>query len=101
MPGDAVFGMARLKQGGAFGHAVITNDDFMARKPDAISFESAACLATPGVTAWNGLVDNARHTLAICRFEAAPDACRRADADREGRAPRDGAGESRPCALER
>jgi len=58
--GDAVFGMARLKQGGAFGDAVITNEGFMARKPDAVSFENAACLATPGVTAWNGLVDKAR-----------------------------------------
>jgi NADPH:quinone reductase-like Zn-dependent oxidoreductase len=58
-PGDAVFGMARLKQGGAFGHAVITNESFLAHKPDALSFENAACLATPGVTAWNGLVDKA------------------------------------------
>jgi NADPH:quinone reductase-like Zn-dependent oxidoreductase len=59
-PGDAVFGMARLKQGGAFGHAVITNESFLTHKPDALSFENAACLATPGVTAWNGLVDKAR-----------------------------------------
>lgn len=59
-PGDAVFGMARFKQGGAFGHAVITNEAFLARKPDALSFEDATCLATPGVTAWNGLVDKAR-----------------------------------------
>ena len=59
-PGDAVFGMARLKQSGAFGHAVITNEAFLARKPPALSFENAACLATPGVTAWNGLVDKAR-----------------------------------------
>jgi NADPH:quinone reductase-like Zn-dependent oxidoreductase len=59
-PGDAVFGMARLKQGGAFGNAVITNEAFVARKPDEVSFENAACLATPGVTAWNGLVDKAR-----------------------------------------
>lgn len=58
-PGDAVFGMARLKQSGAFGHAVITNESFIAHKPDALSFENAACLATPGVTAWNGLVDKA------------------------------------------
>jgi NADPH:quinone reductase-like Zn-dependent oxidoreductase len=59
-PGDAVFGMARLKQGGAFGNAVITDETFMARKPDAVSFEDAACLATPSVTAWTGLVDKAR-----------------------------------------
>lgn len=59
-PGDAVFGMAQLKQGGAFGNAVITDETFMARKPGAISFEDAACLATPSVTAWTGLVDKAR-----------------------------------------
>jgi NADPH:quinone reductase-like Zn-dependent oxidoreductase len=59
-PGDAVFGMARFKQCGAFGEAVITKETFLARKPDALSFENVACLATPGVTAWNGLVDKAR-----------------------------------------
>lgn len=59
-PGDAVFGMARLKQGGAFGSAVVTNEAFLALKPDEVSFENAACLVTPGVTAWNGLVDKAR-----------------------------------------
>jgi len=59
-PGDAVFGMARFKQCGAFGEAVITKETFLARKPDALSFKNVACLATPGVTAWNGLVDKAR-----------------------------------------
>lgn len=59
-PGDAVFGLARIKESGALGSAVVTNETFMAQKPDALSFEDAACLATPGVTAWNGLVDKAR-----------------------------------------
>lgn len=58
-PGDAVFGMARFKQCGAFGHAVITNETFLAHKPDALSLDSAASLVTAGVTAWNGLVDKA------------------------------------------
>ncbi|KQV99639.1 NAD(P)-dependent alcohol dehydrogenase [Rhizobacter sp. Root1221] len=58
-PGDPVFGMARLKQGGAFGNAVITNESFLVRKPDNVSYEDAACLATPGVMAWMGLVDKA------------------------------------------
>ena len=58
-PGDAVFGMARLKQGGAFGNAVITNESFVARKPDDVSYENAASLPTPAVTSWNGLVDKA------------------------------------------
>ena len=59
-PGDAVFGLARIKESGALGSAVVTNESFMAHKPDTLSFEDAACLATPGVTAWNGLVDKAR-----------------------------------------
>jgi NADPH:quinone reductase-like Zn-dependent oxidoreductase len=59
-PGDAVFGMARLKESGALGEIVITSDTYIAKKPDNVTFEQAACLATPGVTAWNGLVDKAR-----------------------------------------
>lgn len=57
--GNAVFGLARFKDSGALGQAVITNESFLARKPDNISFESAACLGTPSVTAWNGLIDKA------------------------------------------
>lgn len=62
--GDAVFGMARLKQSGALGDAVITNESFLALMPGTVSFQDAACLATPGVTAWNGLCDKARLTAA-------------------------------------
>lgn len=58
-PGDAVFGMANIKDGGAFGEAVIAPETFLAKKPEPVSFEEAACLATPGVTAWNGLFDKA------------------------------------------
>ncbi len=58
-PGDAVFGLSRIKESGALGDAVITEESFLAKKPDSISFEDAACLGTPGVTAWNGLVDKA------------------------------------------
>ncbi|MBR0716692.1 NAD(P)-dependent alcohol dehydrogenase [Bradyrhizobium liaoningense] len=58
-PGDAVFGLARLKESGALGEAVVTNETFLAKKPDNLPFEDAACLGTPGVTAWNGLVDKA------------------------------------------
>jgi NADPH:quinone reductase-like Zn-dependent oxidoreductase len=58
-PGDAVFGVTRLKESGAFAEAVVTNETFVARKPPEISFEQAACLATAGVMAWMGLVDKA------------------------------------------
>lgn len=58
-PGDSVFGLSRIKESGALGGAVVTNETFLAKKPDSVSFEDAACLGTPGVTAWNGLVDKA------------------------------------------
>ncbi|BBH33398.1 NADPH:quinone reductase [Pseudomonas sp. 43mfcvi1.1] len=58
--GDPVFGLARFKESGAFGHAVITKEAFLAHKPDDVSFEHAACLGTPGITAWNGLIDKAK-----------------------------------------
>lgn len=58
--GDPVFGLARFKECGAFGQAVITKEAFLAHKPDDVSFEDAACLGTPGITAWNGLIDKAK-----------------------------------------
>ncbi len=58
--GDAVFGLARLKESGAFAHAVVTTEGLLAKKPAHVSFEEAACLGTPGVTAWNGLQDKAK-----------------------------------------
>lgn len=58
--GDAVFGLSRFKESGALGEAVVTREDFLASKPDTLSFADAACLGTPGITAWNGLIDKAR-----------------------------------------
>jgi NADPH:quinone reductase-like Zn-dependent oxidoreductase len=66
--GDAVFGLAKIKCGGALGEAVIAPETFLARKPDSVSFEDAACLGTPGVTAWNGLVDKAALRAGQCVF---------------------------------
>lgn len=58
--GDAVFGSAQIKEGGAIGEAVIAPEPFIAKMPADVSFEEAACLGTPGITAWNGLVDKAK-----------------------------------------
>jgi len=58
--GDQVFGLTRIKESGALGQCVVIKDSFLAIKPDNVSFEVAACLGTPGVTAWNGLVDKAK-----------------------------------------
>lgn len=60
--GDAVFGSVRIQDGGALGEAAIAPETFFAKKPDSLSFEEAACLGTPGVTAWNGIVDKAKVT---------------------------------------
>lgn len=59
-PGDAVFGLTHVKNCGATADAVIAKETFLAKKPETVSFEDAACLGTPGVTAWNGLIDKAR-----------------------------------------
>lgn len=59
-PGDAVFGLARFKESGALGQAVVTKEIFVAKKPDGVSFEEAACIGTPGITAWGGLMDKAK-----------------------------------------
>ncbi|GJD41920.1 NAD(P)-dependent alcohol dehydrogenase [Methylobacterium bullatum] len=59
-PGDAVFGLTNIKACGATAEAVIAPDTFLAKMAEGVSFEAAACLGTPGVTAWNGLVDKAR-----------------------------------------
>jgi len=61
-PGDAVFGLAPFKETGALGEAVVTNETSLAKKPENLSFADAACLGTPGVTAWNGLIDKAKLT---------------------------------------
>ncbi|NTH66898.1 NAD(P)-dependent alcohol dehydrogenase [Agrobacterium rhizogenes] len=66
--GDAVFGSAHIKDGGALGEAVIAPETFLAHKPEAISFEEATCLGTPGVTAWNGIVDKAKVMAGNCVF---------------------------------
>jgi len=58
-PGDQVYGIAGLKPSGAFAEAVITSESHLAAMPAGLSFEQAACLATPAVMAWSGLIDRA------------------------------------------
>ncbi|MFC0438102.1 NAD(P)-dependent alcohol dehydrogenase [Kutzneria buriramensis] len=59
-PGDEVFGLARLKESGAFAEGVITRESYVALKPAELSFEQASALTTGAVMAWNGLVQRAR-----------------------------------------
>ena len=57
--GDEVFGQSRFKECGALGTAVIANENALARKPAGLDFDQAACLGSPGITAWNALFDKA------------------------------------------
>ncbi|MFG1687504.1 NAD(P)-dependent alcohol dehydrogenase [Nonomuraea sp. NPDC049269] len=59
-PGDEVFGIARLKESGAYAEAVVTRESYLALKPAELLFEQAAALATVAVMAWDGLVERAR-----------------------------------------
>ncbi|MEA3048594.1 MAG: hypothetical protein QOG84_430 [Sphingomonadales bacterium] len=52
-PGDAVFGICR----GAFAEYACINEDKLAPKPPALSFEEAASLPVAGLTALQGLRD--------------------------------------------
>lgn len=55
--GDEVFGIARLKESGAFGEAVVTLSSFIAHRPAGLDLVQAAALATPGVMAVSSLHD--------------------------------------------
>lgn len=57
--GDEVFGQARFKQCGALGQAAIASEGALALKPANVGFDQAACLGSPGITAWNALIDKA------------------------------------------
>jgi NADPH:quinone reductase-like Zn-dependent oxidoreductase len=59
-PGDQVYGMARLKESGAYAEAVITLESYLALKPTELSFDQAALLPTGAVMAWNGLIERAQ-----------------------------------------
>ncbi|MET7338461.1 alcohol dehydrogenase catalytic domain-containing protein, partial [Nonomuraea sp. NPDC005650] len=58
--GDEVFGIARLKESGAYAEAVVTRESYLAHKPAELLYEQAAALATAAFMAWDGLVERAR-----------------------------------------
>jgi NADPH:quinone reductase-like Zn-dependent oxidoreductase len=53
--GDAVFGMASLREAGAFADVVVADATSVARKPPGLSFENAATLPVVAVTALQAL----------------------------------------------
>src|SRR5450631_2561527 len=56
-PGDAVVGTVPMKSSGAFAPMLITTQDLVVKKPEALSFNEAATLPIAGVTAWHVLVN--------------------------------------------
>lgn len=58
--GDAVFGECangfQWANGGAYAEFVAVSQEALARKPDNVSFEQAACVPTPGLIAWHNLM---------------------------------------------
>ena len=53
--GDAVLGAARMRASGAFGDAVVADEQTMGRKPAGLTFEQAATLPIVAVTALQAL----------------------------------------------
>lgn len=55
--GDAVLGMLGMDRPGAFASYVTAPADWLAAKPDALSFETAAAIPMGALTAWIALFD--------------------------------------------
>ncbi len=60
--GDEVFGIAGIKEAGAFADTIVVHTDLIAEKPSGIRFEEAAAMSTVGVTALQALITNGRLT---------------------------------------
>lgn len=58
--GDAVFGCVPWRSTGSFTTLAIVHAQDIAKKPDSISFPQAAALPTVGLTAWHGLIGQAK-----------------------------------------
>jgi NADPH:quinone reductase-like Zn-dependent oxidoreductase len=58
--GDEVLGCVPWKRGGAFAPLALVRSNDIVQKPKAVSFVQAAALPTIGLTAWHGLVQEAK-----------------------------------------
>ncbi len=56
--GDAVLGAMSMKASGAFAEMVLADENHITAKPAELSYEQAAALPTPGVTALQSVIDN-------------------------------------------
>lgn len=69
--GDEVLGGASVKGAGAFAEMVVAEENGVAKKPTNISWEEAAALPTPAVTAYQALVKKGRLKAGQSVFVAA------------------------------
>ena len=58
--GDDVFGTVDFNESGAFAEEIILDSHLVAKKPARLSFEEAACLPIPVMTAWAAVFDKAK-----------------------------------------
>ncbi|WFU10336.1 NAD(P)-dependent alcohol dehydrogenase [Rhizobium sp. CB3090] len=58
--GDEVFGTMDFKESGAFAEEVVLDSHLVAKKPIRLSFQEAACLPIPVMTAWAAVFDKAK-----------------------------------------
>ncbi|MBB4113234.1 NADPH:quinone reductase-like Zn-dependent oxidoreductase [Rhizobium sp. BK226] len=58
--GDEVFGTMDFKESGAFAEEVVLDSHLVAKKPASLSFQEAACLPIPVMTAWAAIFDKAK-----------------------------------------
>ncbi|HEY0534348.1 MAG TPA: NADP-dependent oxidoreductase [Actinoplanes sp.] len=58
--GDEVYGIRSIREAGAFSEYLVVNERKAFPKPSALSFELAAALPMPGVTAWSAVHDKAQ-----------------------------------------
>jgi NADPH:quinone reductase-like Zn-dependent oxidoreductase len=58
--GDVVFGDLSKHGGGAFAEYAAVHEDYLAKKPDSVSFETAAAVPVAGMTALQALRDTAK-----------------------------------------
>ncbi|MET7671037.1 NADP-dependent oxidoreductase [Micromonospora luteifusca] len=69
--GDEVVGGASIKGAGAFAEMVVAEEKGVVKKPANISWEEAAALPTPALTAYQALVNKGRLTTGQSVFVAA------------------------------
>jgi len=58
--GDRVFAMSSMQRGGAYAEYAVVKADYVARIPDNLSYCEAGAVPLAGLTAWQGLIQQAQ-----------------------------------------